>query len=204
MTHISATQGTLRSTGTDPSASARSAGATVSLQAMIQASTPVRWSGSQQVAVVPPSVPVDETPVARPTSGIRAPDTKPERVASFALAQLGKPYVFATSGPGTFDCSGLVAAAYRQVGLEVPAYTGTQATLGREVDPNRETIRPGDLIFLRGGSPPTDLGHVGIAVSSTEWVRAPRVGDVVKVGPMPAGAIQMVRRLMESDVVNTG
>ena len=136
------------------------------------------------------------TSVASPAPGVqRAPTTDGERVASFALRQLGKPYVFATSGPDTFDCSGLVAAAYREVGVQIPAYTFTQATLGREVDTRSEPIRAGDLIFTRGGTPPSDLGHVGIAISATEWVRAPRSGDVVKAGPIPATGVQLVRRL---------
>ena len=124
--------------------------------------------------------------------------TDGERVASYVLRQLGKPYVFATSGPDTFDCSGLVAAAYREVGVQIPAYTFTQATLGREVDTRTEPIRAGDLIFTRGGTPPSDLGHVGIATSATEWVRAPRSGDVVKAGPIPTTDVQMVRRLSEA------
>lgn len=168
--------------------------ATVSLGAMIDAhrsSVATRMAPITQLAT--PERNVTSANAASP--GV---DVTTQRIATFALAQLGKPYVFATSGPETFDCSGLVAAAYREVGIQVPAYTGTLATLGREVNPSTETIRPGDLIFMRGGSPASDLGHVGIAVSATEWVRAPRTGDVVKSGPIPAGALQMIRRLIDA------
>ena len=118
-------------------------------------------------------------------------------VTGFALAQQGKPYVFATSGPDTYDCSGLVTAAYRRIGVEMPAYSFTQATYGRAVDPTSEPIKAGDLIFVRGGRPPKDLGHVGIALSATEWIQAPHTGDVVKVGPLPLDRIQVVRRIIE-------
>jgi len=117
-------------------------------------------------------------------------------VTGFALQQQGKPYVFATSGPDTFDCSGLVTAAYRKVGVEMPAYTFTQATYGRAVDPSTEAIKPGDLIFVRGGRPAKDLGHVGIALSATEWIQAPHTGDVVRVGPLPLDRVQVVRRII--------
>ena len=114
---------------------------------------------------------------------------------NFALAQLGKPYVFGTAGPDTFDCSGLVSAAYKQAGIDIPAYTFTQATRGRPIDPATEPIRAGDLIFVRGGRPAQDLGHVGMAISATEWIQAPHTGDVVKVGALPYDRIQVVRRL---------
>ena len=133
------------------------------------------------------------TAVARPLSGDAATT---DRVVRFALAQQGKPYVFGTKGPDTYDCSGLVSAAYSQVGIEIPAYTFTQATHGRAIDPAAEPIKPGDLIFVRGGRPPSDLGHVGIAISATEWVQAPRTGDVVKTGAIPTDRIQVVRRIV--------
>jgi len=135
------------------------------------------------------------TGVGRTLSGDAA---KTDQVVRFALAQQGKPYVFGTKGPDTFDCSGLMSAAYKQIGVDIPAYTFTQATYGRAVDPRTEAIKPGDLIFVRGGRPATDLGHVGMAVSATEWVQAPRTGDVVKTGPLPYDRIQVVRRLVGS------
>ena len=38
-------------------------------------------------------------------------------VVAYAYAQLGKPYRFFTEGPNSFDCSGLVKAAYAQIGI---------------------------------------------------------------------------------------
>ena len=178
----------------------QAARATVSLQAMLRATSS---AGSVGRVASPRNASLGRPqPVAAPSGVTRTPSAaqrRADQVVNFALRQQGKPYVFGTSGPDTFDCSGLVTSAYRQVGLDVPAYTFTQATLGRAVDASREQIQPGDLIFTRGGSPPRDLGHVGIAVSSTEWVRAPRTGDVVKAGPLPLDGIQLVRRLVEQD-----
>ena len=54
-----------------------------------------------------------------------------QAVLAFALAQLGKPYVFGAEGPDTYDCSGLTKAAYHAIGIELPHYTGTQVTRGR-------------------------------------------------------------------------
>ena len=45
-------------------------------------------------------------------TGTAAPSGPAAAAISFALAQVGKPYVFFTAGPGAFDCSGLTMAAY--------------------------------------------------------------------------------------------
>jgi cell wall-associated NlpC family hydrolase len=113
-------------------------------------------------------------------------------VIATALAQLGKPYVFGTQGPDTFDCSGLVTYAYRAISIELPAYTFTLANYGIAVAP--DDIQPGDLIFTRGGVPAEDYGHVAIAISTTQEIQAPRTGDVVKVTNLPT-VPQAVRRI---------
>ncbi len=62
----------------------------------------------------------------------------------FALRQVGKAYVYATAGPVTFDCSGLTKAAYAQLHLGLPHFSGAQLHLGIPV--TAETLRPGDLL----------------------------------------------------------
>ena len=46
----------------------------------------------------------------RPRSAARPPSTPPQ-------TQLGKPYVYGATGPGSFDCSGLTSWAYNQAGV---------------------------------------------------------------------------------------
>jgi cell wall-associated NlpC family hydrolase len=120
-----------------------------------------------------------------------------EGVVTFVLAQRGKPYVYGAAGPGAFDCSGLVLAAYRGVGIVLPHASRWQARHGRSVDWRRRPIRPGDMVFTRGGDPVVDLGHVGVAVSATAWVSAPHAGAVVHRTAIPFGAVQEVRRLVD-------
>jgi cell wall-associated NlpC family hydrolase len=118
------------------------------------------------------------------------------RVVAYALAQLGDPYVYAADGPDSFDCSGLTMAAYRQIGVRLPHRADLQVRYGRPVDWHREPIKPGDLLFLRGGSPVHDFGHVGVAISATQGVHAPRTGDVVKKTALPYSRLQAVRRMV--------
>jgi cell wall-associated NlpC family hydrolase len=132
----------------------------------------------------------------RPTAPPAVTPAAVERVITFARAQIGKPYRFGTAGPNAFDCSGLTMAAYRSVGIALPHYSVSQARLGRPVQWHREAIRPGDLVFMRGGEPVIDLGHVGIAVSATDWIVAPHSGARVRLEPIPQ-AIQRVRRFLD-------
>lgn len=74
-------------------------------------------------------------------------DTTPAEVVHamlFALRQVGKAYVYATDGPETFDCSGLTKAAYAQIHLGLPHFSGAQLHLGLPVAP--DALRPGDLL----------------------------------------------------------
>jgi hypothetical protein len=112
-------------------------------------------------------------------------------VMDYVYAQLGKPYVFGAAGPDAFDCSGLTLAAYRQVGIALPHGSIAQSHMGWRV--NRDDVQAGDLIFMRGGSPAVDRGHVGIAVSATEMISAPHAGASVHRVGIPNG-VQAIRR----------
>ena len=115
-----------------------------------------------------------------------------QTVMNYVYAQLGKRYAPGAAGPNAFDCSGLTMMAYRQIGIELPHLSFTQATMGWKVDKN--DIRPGDLLFFRGGQAPVrDLGHVTIAVSATEMISAPHRGAPVRKGRIP-GNVQAIRR----------
>lgn len=86
-----------------------------------------------------------------------------EIVIGYALAQQGDRYVFATSGPNTFDCSGLVLAAFKQIGLKLPHFTGSLIKLGTRV--SRDSMKRGDIVFPQSG-------HVGIYLGNGQMVHA--------------------------------
>ena len=109
---------------------------------------------------------------------IPAPSPRAATAIAFARAQLGKPYRYATSGPDTFDCSGLTMAAWGAAGVGLPHYSGAQYQMLPHVPVS--AIQPGDLVFYGpGGS-----NHVEIYIGGGMVITAPQTGDVVKIAPM--------------------
>jgi cell wall-associated NlpC family hydrolase len=68
------------------------------------------------------------------------------RIIQLALAQVGKPYVWGAKGPEQFDCSGLVAWLYAQIGIRIPVGTAGQWPQMQSV--TTADLQPGDLVFL--------------------------------------------------------
>lgn len=122
-----------------------------------------------------------------------------DKVIAFLYAQIGKPYSASQpDGPDSWDCSGLVTGAYKTVGIILPSLTFSQVKMGTEVPIDPSGVRPGDALFMRGGSPVTDLGHVAVAVSSSEMISAPHTGSVVHKSSIPWGSIQAIRRYINA------
>ncbi|HEX6467637.1 MAG TPA: NlpC/P60 family protein [Streptosporangiaceae bacterium] len=94
------------------------------------------------------------------------------KIISFAMAQRGKRYIFGAAGPDAWDCSSLVQAAYRQVGVDIPRTTFGQWPFGTRI-PNG-TEKPGDLVFFYSGpnSGPDHPGHVGLVIGGGKMVVA--------------------------------
>jgi len=109
-------------------------------------------TGSKAATVVPPGLVVDGGPAA-------------QTAVRYALAQLGKPYIFGAAGPDAFDCSGLTMAAWAAAGVALPHWTVTQATAGEAEPPDMSQAVSGDLVFIAGADgTPSAPGHVGMVV----------------------------------------
>jgi len=130
-------------------------------------------------------------------SGSPATNDRITTVLNFVRAQLGDPYKFNAAGPDEWDCSGLTMAAYAQIGISLPHYSGAQAMRGTAVNWTTEAIKPGDLVFLESYPGSGVINHVGIATSATQWIQAPRTGDVVRTGTIPTYRLVSVRRLVQ-------
>jgi cell wall-associated NlpC family hydrolase len=114
---------------------------------------------------------------AAPVAAPSAPGSAAAKAVSVAMAQRGKPYVWAAAGPGSFDCSGLVEYAYAAAGVSLPHSSLAQSQMGTPV--SRDALQPGDLVFFY-----SPVSHVGIYIGGGNMVHAPTSGDVVKISPI--------------------
>lgn len=110
--------------------------------------------------------------IGTPTATPAAPGA--ERAVQVALAQLGKPYIWAAEGPHGYDCSGLMLYAWRASGKSLPHSSRMQFSSTRRVA--FADIKPGDLVFF--GRP---IHHVGMYIGNGQMVEASRRGTPVRV-----------------------
>ncbi|WP_042372379.1 C40 family peptidase [Streptacidiphilus neutrinimicus] len=99
----------------------------------------------------------------------------------YAVAQIGKPYLWGATGPRSFDCSGLTMRAWQAAGVDIPRTSQDQWARLRHV--SVADLRPGDLIvYFRGAT------HVALYVGDGAIIQAPHPGGVVELaaaGSMP-------------------
>jgi cell wall-associated NlpC family hydrolase len=103
------------------------------------------------------------------------------RLVVAARLFIGVPYLYGGEDANGMDCSGLVYAALRRLGVTPPRVAADQARWGRPV--TQAEARPGDLVF--DGIPAT---HVGIYVGSGRMIDAPRTGLAVDERPVHSGS----------------
>ena len=98
-----------------------------------------------------------------------------DAAVQYAYAQLGKPYVWGATGPGAFDCSGLMYASWQAAGVTLPRDTyGEWAGLPHIP---MSSLQAGDLILYNGES------HVAMYIGDGYIIDAPHTGAVVEKLP---------------------
>ncbi|MCK0173389.1 MULTISPECIES: peptidoglycan hydrolase RipC [Mycobacteriaceae] len=104
-----------------------------------------------------------------------------------ALSRIGSPYSWGGSGPGQFDCSGLVMWSFQQAGISLPHSSQALASGGQPV--SMDQMQPGDLVTYY-----SDASHVGIYIGDGMMVHASTYGTPVRVAPVDNAPIYNVRR----------
>lgn len=130
-------------------------------------------TSQQQQAVAATSIGAGGTTVGAytgPTS------TQAGKAIAFAYSALGTPYVWGGTGPGGYDCSGLVQAAWAAAGVSIPRDTYQQWAALPHIPAS--AIQPGDLLFYDG------IGHVAMYIGNGQIIDAPRSGLTVQRLPM--------------------
>jgi cell wall-associated NlpC family hydrolase len=112
---------------------------------------------------------------------------------AFARAQLGKPYQWGAQGPGAYDCSGLVWAAYAAAGVHIARTTYQWQQDGPAVPLSQ--IQPGDLLFYAGSDgTATSPGHVVMYLGGGQVIQAPHTGTDVQVDPLDRAGVIVATR----------
>jgi peptidoglycan DL-endopeptidase CwlO len=105
-----------------------------------------------------------------------------------AMTRMNKPYEWAATGPNSFDCSGLVQWAYKQIGVSLPRSTYQQVSVGAPV--SKANLQPGDLVFSY-----SDNSHVGIYAGGGKVLNAVDSGDVVRYSELSQVPFNTARRV---------
>jgi cell wall-associated NlpC family hydrolase len=95
----------------------------------------------------------------------------------YAMAQVGKAYVYGAAGPDAFDCSGLTMMAWAQAGVALPHSSSGQMGSGTPV--SESDLQPGDLVFYY-----SPVSHVGMYIGNGMIVNAENPSAGVKVTPV--------------------
>ena len=132
-----------------------------------------------------PSVPASGS--TRLPAGYALPPGTPQAVQtaiSYAVAQLGKPYIWGGTGPEGYDCSGLVMMAYQAAGIDIPRTTYQQVDAGTPVY-GLSQLQPGDLLFTAGSDgSDSNPGHVGMYIGDNLIIQAPQTGEDIMLTPL--------------------
>jgi peptidoglycan DL-endopeptidase CwlO len=108
--------------------------------------------------------------------GTAPPSQQGAAAVAVAMQYLGVPYVWGGMSPAGFDCSGLVAYSYAQIGIYLPHHAASMFGLGVSVSWGE--LAPGDLVFANG------LGHMGMYIGGGQYIHSPHTGDVVRIASM--------------------
>ncbi len=102
-----------------------------------------------------------------------------DSIVALSRAQLGVRYRRGASTPASgFDCSGLVKYVMAHFGADLPRTSREQALVGKKIERDIASLKPGDLLtFGRGNR----ISHIGIYIGDGRYVHAPTPGSRVRV-----------------------
>ncbi|MER5463640.1 C40 family peptidase [Streptomyces sp. NPDC002668] len=112
-------------------------------------------------------------------------------VVAFLKAQLGDAYVMGGTGPNSWDCSGLVQAAFKTVGVDLPRVSEDQSVAGTQV--GTSNLQVGDILYWGGAG---SAYHVGVYIGDGKYLDAANPGKGVVIqdlsGYPASGAVRVL------------
>lgn len=112
-------------------------------------------------------------------------------VVAFLKAQLGDAYVMGATGPNSWDCSSLVQAAFRTVGVDLPRVSQDQSVAGTQV--GTSNLKVGDILYWGSAG---SAYHVGVYIGDGKYLDAANPGKGVVIqdlsGYPATGAVRVL------------
>jgi len=103
-------------------------------------------------------------------------------IVDYAMRYLGYPYVWATHGPSSFDCSGFTYwVTLNVLGRDIGGGLWTQVSAGSAV--SRNSLQPGDLVFFQN-TYTAGLSHVGIYIGNDQFIHAENESTGVRISDL--------------------
>ena len=133
-------------------------------------------ANAQKITVGRPTAVAQPKPFQRLSTSIH--DLR-DSIVAISRAQLGVKYKRGAESPSKgFDCSGLVKYVMAQFGAELPRTSREQALVGKKIERDIASLKPGDLLTFGHGK---RISHIGIYIGDGRYVHAPTPGSRVKV-----------------------
>ena len=152
------------------------------VRALYNASAPKLPSGTTAADYTPSSstnTAVLKVPDALVSTQVTLPDNatreeKIEYIIYLAQCQLGKPYIYATAGPDSYDCSGLTVYLYRKLGISLgrSAYAqGYNSSTGTKIS-SVSDLKRGDIVCFDTLTDSDISDHVGLYIGNGYFIHA--------------------------------
>jgi cell wall-associated NlpC family hydrolase len=120
----------------------------------------------------------DVTSTTAATTTVNVPVSgRAAAAVQYAMAQVGKSYVYGAAGPSSFDCSGLTMAAWGSAGVGLPHSSSAQYGSGTHISESQ--LQPGDLVFYY-----SPISHVGMYIGNGMIVNAENPSAGIRVAPL--------------------
>ena len=119
-------------------------------------------------------------PAARPFERLsRSIHELRDSIVALSTAQLGVKYKRGAQSPASgFDCSGLVKYVMANFGADLPRTSREQALVGKKIERDIASLKPGDLLTFGNGR---RISHIGIYIGQGRYVHAPTPGERVRI-----------------------
>jgi cell wall-associated NlpC family hydrolase len=110
-----------------------------------------------------------------------------QAMVDFAKQYLGAPYIWATSGPNSFDCSGFTNWVVSNVlGVSIGLNQVGQVAYGSAVV--SDALQPGDLVFFQNTHPYlAGVSHVGMYIGNGQFIHASTGAGQVTINDLTWG-----------------